>query len=79
MLTYLLTLNLFCHSLWHLFYLSYLLFIIYVIYAPSMHIHSIYVRRVQLLGSLVGLFSLLVTLKSNQIKSSHTLTAIRHA
>ncbi len=64
--THLPTLSSLCHFLWHLLYLSYLLFIVYVIFVPSMHIHSIYVRRVQLLGSLVGLFSPLVTLKSNQ-------------
>ncbi len=45
------------------------IYFLYVIYFISMHIHSIYVRRVQLLGSLVGMFSFLVTLK-NQIKSN---------
>ncbi len=39
-------------------------FSFYVIYFTSIHIHSIYVWRVQLLGSLVGLFSFLVTLRS---------------
>jgi len=40
----------------------------------SMHTHFIYVRRVQLLGSLVGLFSLLVTLK---IKSNMACAGVK--
>jgi len=42
-------------------------FFFFVIYFTSLHVHSISVRLVQLLGSLAGLFSFPVTLKSNQI------------